>query len=429
MRQVSKVKFAAALVLFLSYTSFAQENLTELYYSGSYASVISQANGLIQTGDTAFATYYLKALSEIQSGQFLNAIQTLKAAEVIHTDDSRIQRMLAQQYFEAGDYSRAWNGYLALIQKDSTDVSAWLKLADIASFRQQYNQAIEALNQVLLIDSLNLSSLMMMGDILDRHNNTGAVIYYQRAYRLYPENQKAAFALANKYIQNKKAFEAIPICENILHIDTTSIKFSKLLGYAYYKIGDPPSAVKFFEYANQLGDSTAFTFKFKGISHYLRLDFESSITSLQFATTKDSLDAEVHFFLGASLATTTAKSEAMFHLNQSLKLMQPDPSILSRIYSEQGNIKRLEMEYEEAFSFYEMAWEADTTNAMSLYYMASILDNSLRRSKEALVVYQRYIDALDKLPEKEESTQGVSVRAIVEDRIVSLKEEIFFRDE
>ena len=61
--------------------------------------------------------------------------------------------------------------------------------------------------------------------------------------------------------------------------------------------------------------------------------------------------------------------------------------------------------------------------------MASILDNSMHRSKEALVDYQRYIDALDRLPEKKETSQGVSVRAIVEDRIVTLKEELFFRDE
>ena len=119
----------------------------------------------------------------------------------------------------------------------------------------------------------------------------------------------------------------------------------------------------------------------------------------------------------------------MNHLNKSLQLMQPDPSIVSRIYSEQGNIKRLEMEYEEAYSLYEQAWENDTTNAMSLYFMASILDNSMRLSKEALVVYQRYIDALDRLPEKENHKQGTSIRAIVEDRIVSLKEELFFRDE
>jgi tetratricopeptide (TPR) repeat protein len=129
------------------------------------------------------------------------------------------------------------------------------------------------------------------------------------------------------------------------------------------------------------------------------------------------------------MATTTEKTQAMSHLNRSLKLMQPDPSIVSRIYSEQGNIKRLEMEYEEAYDLYNKAWEMDTTNAISLYFMASILDNSLQKSKEALVDYQRYIDALDQLPEKEESNQGVSIRAIVEDRIVTLKEELFFRDE
>ncbi len=137
----------------------------------------------------------------------------------------------------------------------------------------------------------------------------------------------------------------------------------------------------------------------------------------------------MHFFLGASLATTKAKKDAMEHLDKSLKLMQPDPSIISRIYSEQGNIMRLEMKYEEAYTLYENAWNTDTTNAMSLYFMASILDNSMHKSKEALVDYQRYLDALDQLPENKESNQGVSIRAIVEDRIVSLKEEQFFRDE
>ena len=47
-------------------------------------------------------------------------------------------------------------------------------------------------------------------------------------------------------------------------------------------------------------------------------------------------------FLGASLATTTRKDEAMLHLDRSLELMKPDPSVVSRIYSEQGNIMRLE---------------------------------------------------------------------------------------
>ena len=215
----------------------------------------------------------------------------------------------------------------------------------------------------------------------------------------------------------------------MLKIDTTSIRFSKLLAYAFYKTGNPTQAVRYFEYAGELGDSTAFTYKFKGISHYLRTDFERAIKSLGYAVVKDSMDAEVHFFLGASLATTTMKKEAMHHLEKALEIMQPDPSVLSRIYSEQGNIRRLEMKYEEAYALYNRAWEVDSTNVMSLYFMASILDNSMQKHAEALVDYQRYIDALDRQPEKNESNQGVSVRAIVEDRIITLKEEQFFRDE
>lgn len=418
-----------ALYISTGVNIFAQENLTDLYYSGNYRELINGSDALIASGDTAFNTFYLKALSEAQLGQTPEAILTLQRALALHPGDHRLSRMLARQYFDAGDYAQARQGYDNLIQWDSTDVSSWLKLAEMASFRQQYDEAITALNQVLAIDSMNLSSLMMMGDILNRHNNSGAVVYYMRAYRLYPENQKAAYALGNWYIQSKKAWSTIPICEQMLKIDSTSIKFSKLLGYAYYKTGEPGPAVEWFDYTVALGDSTAFTLKFKGISHYLRTDFGKAIGALEDAVKKDSLDAEVHFFLGASLSTIAEMDKAMHHLNRSLKLMQADPSIVSRIYSEQGNIKRLEEEYEEAYSFYEKAWDTDTTNAISLYFMASILDNSMHLSKEALVDYQRYIAALDQIPEKKESNQGVSIRAIVEDRIITLKEEQFFRDE
>lgn len=407
----------------------AQENLTELYYTGNYEEVIEGSARLINSGDTAFSTFQLKALSEAQLGQNPEAIGTLQQALILHPDNPVIVRMLAGQYFEAGNYVQAQRSYSALTEEDSTDISAWMKLAEMASFRQQYEEAVAALNRVLALDSINLGSLMMMGDILNRHGSAGAWIFYDRAYRLYPDNQKAAYALGNWFIQYKKPHQAIPICQHMMEIDSSSIKFSKLLAYAYYKTGQAGHAVEWFDYAINLGDSTAFTLKFKGISHYLRTDFGAAIGSLEEAVKKDSMDAEVHFFLGASLATIAEMEEAMEHLDQSLELMQPDPTVISRIYSEQGNIMRLKEEYDKAYRLYEQAWIVDSTNVISLYFMASILDNSMHNPNEALKDYQRYIDALDQLPEDTENSQGVSIRAIVEDRIITLKEELFFRDE
>ena len=85
---------------------------------------------------------------------------------------------------------------------------------------------------------------------------------------------------------------------------------------------------------------------------------------------------------------------------------------------------------QKAYELYNKAYETDSTNVMALYLMASILDNSLHRSSDALVDYQRYIDALDRMPEQEERNNQVgSIRVIVEDRIIALKEELFFLDQ
>jgi tetratricopeptide (TPR) repeat protein len=268
-----------------------------------------------------------------------------------------------------------------------------------------------------------------MGDILTRQDNSAATVYYKRAFQYYPENQQAAYALANWDIQLNMPQMAVPICEQILAQDSTNIRFRKLMGFASYRSGKPRDAIEQFELASAMGDSTAFTFKYLGISHYMSSDFEGAIPPLEFALTKDSADADTHFFLGASLATTTRKLEAMQHLDKALELMQPDPKAVARIYSEQGNLKRLEMEYEQAYDLYRLSWEADTTNPMSLYYMASILDNSLHRSSEALVDYQRFLDELDQLPDaSEKNNQIPSIKDIVEDRIIRLREELFFLD-
>lgn len=421
----------AFILLINSLGVHAQDKIQELFYTGEYEDVIGVTTQSLANGDTTFATFYMKAQSEAQLGKTGNAINTLKDALVFHPEDTRIRRMLAGQYNLAGDYLHARENFQLLVGSDSSDLSSWLKLTEIATFRQQYGEAIVALEQVLTRDTLNLEGLMMMGDILNRNNSQKAVVYFEKALKLYPDNQKAAFALGNLYIQTNRADQALPVCEHMLHIDSTSIKFSKLMGYAQYKASNPFMAIPHFQHAVEMGDSTSFTYKFMGICQYLSISFPEAIESLRYASKKDTMDAEIFFFLGASLANTREKKEAMDMLNKSLKLMQPDPAVAARIYSEQGNIKRLEEAYEEAYKLYGRAWETDTTNTMALYFMASIQDNSLHHSKQALEDYQRFIDQLDLLPPPppDNKSQIPTIRAIVEDRIISLKEELFFLDQ
>ena len=71
----------------------------------------------------------------------------------------------------------------------------------------------------------------------------------------------------------------------------------------------------------------------------------------------------------------------------------------------------------------------DFDNAIESLQVA-VEKDSMHRSKEALVDYQQYIDQVNLLPAPERSNSQIpSIKAIVEDRIVSLKEELFFLDE
>ena len=408
----------------------AQEQLLDLYHAGSYEEVINICSDHMANGDSTFTDFYLKSLSQIQLGRNNDAIATMEKARQLFPGETILSRMLAEQYFEVGAYPKADALYGAMVASDSTDLSSMIKMAQIAQFGQQFEESLLLLDKVLQLDSTNLTGLIMTGEILTRQNDSTAMEYYQRAWRLYPQNQQVSYALANWYVQSGWPEEAVPVCEGILAEDSSNLRFLKLSGLALYRSGKPSGAIDQFERAAGLGDSTAFTFKYLGISRYMTMDFSGAIPPLQEALSKDSMDTDSHFFLGASLATTNRKSEAMYHLDRALELMRPDPAAVARIYSEQGNLKRLEMEYEEAYQLYKLSWEADTTNPMPLYYMASILDNSMHLSREALEDYQFFLDQLDKLPESGQTNSQIpSIRDIVEDRIIRLNEELFFLDE
>lgn len=408
----------------------AQNPILDRYNAGDYDGVVDISAARIAGGDTAFQSYYLKALSEIQLGRTDSAIGTLQLASALFPGETRIRRLLAGQFYEAGDFVRARVAYGNLVISDSSDLSAWLKLAEIASFQQRTGDAVKKLDVVLSLDTSNLSGLMLLGEILVRQDLPKAISCYEKILSIYPENQQASYALGNLYIQTGIPDSAIPVCVKVLDRDSTNIRFHKLLGFANYRAGKTASAVRNFRKAMALGDSTVFTFKYLGISHFLNFDFPGAIEALSVAVEKDTADAEIHFFLGSSLGNTTRKEEAMVHLDRSLELMQPDAAVIARIYSEQGNIMRLEMEYEKAYALYEKAWQAEPTNPVPIYYMASILDNSLHRSREALVDYRRFIEQLDGMPEaRREESQIPTLRSIVEDRIELLTEELFFLDE
>ncbi len=402
----------------------------DAYYEGEYEAVIRMSGANLARGDRRFNQYYLRALSEVQLGRTGEATETLEEACRQFPGETSLRKLLARQYLEAGALLRAGSLYETFVAEDSTDLFSWLKLAEIASDRQDYKTSIEKLYQVLALDTSNLEGLMLMGDVLTRQDRSGATVYYERALRHYPDNQQAAYSLANWNLKLELPLQAAVICEKVLENDSTNIRFRKMMGFALYRGGKPHDAIQHLEKAADLGDSTSFTYKYLGISKYMTMDFPGAIPPLELAVQKDSLDADTRFFLGASLATTTRREEAMDHFEKALELMRPDPAALAKIYAEQGNLLRLEMKYEAAYDRYRMSWEADTTQPIQLYYMASILDNSLHRSKQALVDYRRFLDQLDRIPqESSKNNQIPSIRDIVEDRIVQLNEELFLRDE
>jgi tetratricopeptide (TPR) repeat protein len=154
----------------------AQEDLNALYFSGDYERLIHETGAVLDRGDSALEVFSLKARAENQLGRTGDAIQTLEAARALYPEDVSLMRMLAVRYQEAGNMVRAREEYQRIRIRDSLDLSTWLQLARIASFRQDYQVAVHHLQKVLTLDSVNLDGLMLMGESMERLPNTSNIL-------------------------------------------------------------------------------------------------------------------------------------------------------------------------------------------------------------------------------------------------------------
>ena len=133
----------------------------------------------------------------LEQGQFDGAIDVAQALLAEEADDAEASFLEASALFEAGDLDAAESGLRRLLDLEPESVPARLTLAALLHATCRFDQAIEAMDQVALIDPGNPYAAYLRGLVLDMTGKRAeADACFARAAELEPDHYRIPVTLA-----------------------------------------------------------------------------------------------------------------------------------------------------------------------------------------------------------------------------------------
>lgn len=198
---------------------------------------------------------------------------------------------------------------------------------------QKYQEALGESTALAEQDSsatiLHLKAQSLEGLYSDPNIQIGA---YMEIHELYPDDYLAASKLASLYIRNNYYDYAIETCEAYRKTDTTNATVNRLEAQAYCLNQEYQKALERYQPLLAQGDSSFYNCYYAGISHYaLNQPYEAH--DLLEAARKHAPDhIDLLYYLGKACSKTLWKKKGMEYMEDAIRLVFPQDSVVARLY-------------------------------------------------------------------------------------------------
>ena len=198
---------------------------------------------------------------------------------------------------------------------------------------QKYQEALGESTALAEQDSsatiLHLKAQSLEGLYSDPNIQIGA---YMEIHERYPDDYLAASKLASLYIRNNYYDYAIETCEAYRKTDTTNAAVNRLEAQAYCLNQEYQKALERYQPLLAQGDSSFYNCYYAGISHYaLNQPYEAH--DLLEAARKHAPDhIDLLYYLGKACSKTLWKKKGMEYMEDAIRLVFPQDSVVARLY-------------------------------------------------------------------------------------------------
>ncbi len=391
------------------------------------------ANEIIKQDSVNWLTQYYLGKSYQAKYKYFDALKVFEKAIELDTVNPIIENALAEVYDFIGKDEDAINIYYKQYLRDTMSLEPIVNLANIFRKKKEYTPAIHYYQKATAIDFTNFYYYKQLAFCTARINIPLPAIYaYKTAISLNPYDIGCYIQLANLYNSERCFLEAIKTCKLGLE-KSKNTQLKKILAYSYYLNRDFDSSIVGFNKLLEMGDTSYFNLKYRGLVHFEKKEFEKATIDLKFAYEFNDKDAETCFFLGSALGRSGENKEGIHFLYNAMQILTPAPNEISNIYSEMAYIYLNQDKYQLSLQYLKLAYKSDATPLLS-FKMGQLYDYYLDNKKLAINYYEGYLTMAndpDTLIHKsiiiENSfTQDPKIIENAKERIKILKEELFF---
>lgn len=331
---------------------------------------------------------YLKSIYKIDE-----AIDTLSSLVTPERFDEQVLSELADCHFQSRDYETAVGTYFLLSSRAPDNILYKIRQMLAYARMNAWAQGIQAGKEVLQMDSIP-AVLSTVGDgfrMLEQPDS--ALYYYRRSLAYRPGNAGVVSKVVGILIDAKDYDGAIAEADAFLEISPDNTTVAPLKGLAHYRKGDYEGAVQVFQRQEDIGNDIYQIHYYLGQSYWRTKVIYRAEQELQAAWQADSSDVNLAYSIAAVKAENYRpfREEIKPWLDKALEMLEPDPSLMSRIHQQYGlGYYRTTSSWDDAIVHYKEAYRYNPKfiSAMSTIAYCYEIKKDYR---QALAWYEKFL--------------------------------------
>lgn len=359
---------------------------------------------------------YLKSIYKIDE-----AIDTLSSLVTPERFDEQVLSELADCHFQSRDYETAVGTYFLLSSRAPDNILYKIRQMLAYTRMNAWAQGIQAGKEVLQMDSIP-AVLSTVGDgfrMLEQPDS--ALYYYRRSLAYRPANAGVVSKVMGILIDAKDYDGAIAEADAFLEISPDNTTVAPLKGLAHYRKGDYEGAVQVFQRQEDIGNDIYQIHYYLGQSYWRTKVIYRAEQELQAAWQADSSDVNLAYYIAAVKAENYRpfREEIKPWLDKALEMLEPDPSLMSRIHQQYGlGYYRTTSSWDDAIVHYKEAYRYNPRFISALSTIAYCYEVK-KDYRQALAWYEKFLAV---------AKQDSRAYEFASQRVAYIKSELFMEE-
>ncbi|HMH33120.1 MAG TPA: tetratricopeptide repeat protein [Puia sp.] len=327
-----------------------------------------------------------------QSQQFEEAINYLQPVMVQDSNNLQLLGFLGYAYYMNDDIPIAAHCYQKMLTIDSNNQSALRYLTSI-NIKNNPTIALEYARRLVNRQPSKAAYKRTLGDLLRRmHEKDSALLFYNSAYELAPNDQRNAGALADALIDDKSFSRADSILAAGLARDSLNLSLLKLRIRSAYETKDYPSALSPGEKLIAQHDISLGAMTQLVLSYYNLKKYRDCIRVCEYLLTNEVEVESIYYYEAKAWAKLDqfVKSNELLHTC----LVKSISKTAELYYYNLGENYESLKQYKKAVAQYDTAYYL-FRNPIMYYNCGRICESNLKNMKLAKKYYTLFLKIAD----------------------------------